>query len=167
MFVPQGVPLVLLPFLVIIELISHTAKIFSLSIRLFANMMSGHVLLHILTGFALLLAKINLLFVYLPIILITAIISLEFGIGFLQGYVLLTLLSIYFEEHFSFPAVDMLLLKLSLLINGLKAVVFFSILAYKRLYKNINKKFFFYKTSLLSPIPNQMLLGIKKIYLIQ
>ena len=48
MFVPSNVPVVLLPFLVIIEIISHVAKIFSLAIRLFANMMSGHVLLHIL-----------------------------------------------------------------------------------------------------------------------
>ena len=57
MFVPSGVPVLLLPFLVIIEVISHIAKIFSLSIRLFANMMSGHVLLHILTGFVLPLAS--------------------------------------------------------------------------------------------------------------
>ena len=53
MFVPSNVPVLLLPFLVVIEIISHIAKIFSLAIRLFANMMSGHVLLHILTGFVL------------------------------------------------------------------------------------------------------------------
>merc|ERR1712110_545725 len=63
MFVPSNVPVVLLPFLVIIEIISHVAKIFSLAIRLFANMMSGHVLLHILTGFVLDLAKKNFLFI--------------------------------------------------------------------------------------------------------
>ena len=102
MFIPSNVPILLLPFLVIIEIISHIAKIFSLAIRLFANMMSGHVLLHILTGFILDLAKKNLLFIFFPIILIVSIIILEYGITFLQGYVFLTLLAIYFEEHFGF-----------------------------------------------------------------
>lgn len=167
MFVPQGVPIVLLPFLVIIEIISHIAKIFSLSIRLFANMMSGHVLLHILTGFALLLAKINLLYLYLPLLLITAITSLEFGISFLQGYVLLTLLSIYFEEHFSFPSIDMLLLSVRLFINTLKAIVHYTILAYKILKKNSKKKKFIFKFSEHLLIYLQIVSGIKKIYLIR
>ena len=52
LFLPSGVPLVIAPFLVIIELISYIAKVFSLSIRLFANMMSGHALLKILIGFS-------------------------------------------------------------------------------------------------------------------
>jgi F0F1-type ATP synthase membrane subunit a len=54
------VPSVLIPPLIVIEIISHIAKIFSLSIRLFANIMAGHILLHILTGFILQLSKINL-----------------------------------------------------------------------------------------------------------
>merc|ERR1712137_1289176 len=78
MFVPSNVPTLLIPFLFIIEIISHIAKIFSLAIRLFANMMSGHILLHILTGFILKLGKMNLLFVVLP------------------------LLAIYFDEQFGF-----------------------------------------------------------------
>ena len=106
MFVPSNVPLALLPFLVIIELISHVAKIFSLAIRLFANMMSGHVLLHILTSFVLKLAKLNLVFIIFPLILITAIILLEYGISMLQAYVFATLLAIYFEEHFGFSQKD-------------------------------------------------------------
>ena len=48
----------LIPPLVVIEIISHIAKIFSLSIRLFANIMAGHILLHILTGFILQLSTI-------------------------------------------------------------------------------------------------------------
>ena len=83
MFVPSNVPVLLLPFLVVIEIISHIAKIFSLAIRLFANMMSGHVLLHILTGFVLSLGKMNLFFVVLPLIVIYAIILLEYGLTFL------------------------------------------------------------------------------------
>jgi F0F1-type ATP synthase membrane subunit a len=52
LFLPSGVPLVMAPFLILLELISYIARVFSLSIRLFANMMSGHALLKILIGFA-------------------------------------------------------------------------------------------------------------------
>jgi len=50
-FLPGGSPLALSPFLVIIELISYIARVFSLSIRLFANLMAGHTLLKILAEF--------------------------------------------------------------------------------------------------------------------
>lgn len=118
MFVPTGVPIFLLPFLVIIEVISHIAKIFSLAIRLFANMMSGHVLLHILTGFIIQLAKINFLFIIFPIVLIFAIILLEYGLTFLQAYVFVTLLAIYFEEHFGFSQEDKNKVSKLISING-------------------------------------------------
>ena len=48
LFIPKNVPTYLIPFLMLIELISHIAKAFSLAIRLFANIMSSHILLHIL-----------------------------------------------------------------------------------------------------------------------
>jgi F-type H+-transporting ATPase subunit a len=51
LFLPGGSPLALSPFLVIIELISYIARVFSLSIRLFANLMAGHTLLKILAEF--------------------------------------------------------------------------------------------------------------------
>src|SRR3546814_9748025 len=52
LFIPGGdVPDSLVPFLFVIEIISYLSRMFSLAIRLFANMMSGHVLLYILTGF--------------------------------------------------------------------------------------------------------------------
>jgi ATP synthase subunit 6 len=50
-FLPEGVPVPIVPFLILIEYVSHISKIFSLAIRLFANMMSGHILLKILIGF--------------------------------------------------------------------------------------------------------------------
>jgi F0F1-type ATP synthase membrane subunit a len=52
LFLPGGVPLMIVPFLIVIEVVSYIAKVFSLSIRLFANMMSGHALLKILIGFS-------------------------------------------------------------------------------------------------------------------
>ena len=52
LFLPRGVPLVILPLLVTIEFISYVVKVFTLSIRLFANMTSGHTLLKIIAGFS-------------------------------------------------------------------------------------------------------------------
>lgn len=118
MFIPSGVPVLLLPFLVIIEIISHLAKIFSLSIRLFANMMSGHVLLHILTGFVLDLAKANFLFIIAPLALIMSIVLLEYGIACLQAYVFITLMAIYFEEHFGFAQKDSNKVSKLITVNG-------------------------------------------------
>ncbi len=51
LFLPEGVPLFIVPALFIIELVSYFARVISLSVRLFANMLSGHILLKILVGF--------------------------------------------------------------------------------------------------------------------
>jgi ATP synthase subunit 6 len=52
LFLPSGAPLAIMPFLIFIEAVSYIARVLSLSIRLFANMMSGHALLKILIGFS-------------------------------------------------------------------------------------------------------------------
>ncbi len=54
-FVPKGVPVVLLPLMVVIEVISYLSRIISLSVRLFANMMAGHVMLEVFAGFVVML----------------------------------------------------------------------------------------------------------------
>jgi len=51
LFLPDGVPKIIIPFLILIEYVSYFSRIFSLAIRLFANMMAGHILLKILIGF--------------------------------------------------------------------------------------------------------------------
>jgi len=51
LFLPEGVPIPIIPFLILIEYVSYISRIFSLAIRLFANMMSGHILLKILISF--------------------------------------------------------------------------------------------------------------------
>jgi ATP synthase subunit 6 len=51
LFLPEGVPLPIIPFLILIEYVSYISRIFSLAIRLFANMLSGHILLKILISF--------------------------------------------------------------------------------------------------------------------
>jgi len=51
LFLPEGIPIFIIPFLILIEYISYLSRIFSLALRLFANMMSGHILLKILISF--------------------------------------------------------------------------------------------------------------------
>lgn len=83
-------------------------------------MMSGHVLLHILIGFVLDIAKKSFLFIIFPILLIISIMFLEYGITFLQAYVFVTLLAIYFEEHFGFTQKENILIYKKISINGQK-----------------------------------------------
>jgi F-type H+-transporting ATPase subunit a len=104
LFVPKNVPLFLVPFLVLIEVISYISRTFSLSIRLFANMVAGHALLHILLGATLVASRglviiFTLLALFFPIsILLMSIVGLESGIAFLQAYVFVTLVTIYLND---------------------------------------------------------------------
>lgn len=101
LLLPSGVPLAIAPFLILIELVSYVAKVFSLSIRLFANMMSGHALLKILIGFSwglLTTSSIYIILAILPWILVTVILFLEALIAFLQAYVFTILVAIYIND---------------------------------------------------------------------
>lgn len=84
--------------------------------------MAGHILLHILTGFILQLSKINLILGIFPFLIVWIIIFLEFGITFLQAYVFIVLLTIYFEENLGLSKKTYTLIKT---INGLKSNYFF------------------------------------------
>jgi ATP synthase subunit 6 len=99
LFLPNGAPFVLAPFLILVELISFLARLFSLAIRLFANIMSGHTLLKILAGFAWILgAELFSLVFLVPFVVVLVITGLEIVIAFLQAYVFTVLSSIYINE---------------------------------------------------------------------
>ncbi len=101
LFLPKGVPIFIIPFLVLIELVSYIARVFSLAIRLFANMMSGHTLLKILAGFSWSILSVNnflSIFSILPTIVIIVVTFLEVAIACLQAYVFVTLLCIYIND---------------------------------------------------------------------
>lgn len=101
LFLPNGAPLLIAPFLIIIEIISYIARVFSLSIRLFANMMSGHTLLKILSSFGwnlFCMATIGSLLFFIPALIVTAVTGLETAIAFLQAYVFCILLCLYFHD---------------------------------------------------------------------
>jgi len=100
-FIPAGTPLVLAPFIISIEIISNASRIISLSVRLFANITSGHALLKILAGFGLLTLSITSVWKFLllfPWVIILIITFLELLIAGLQTYVFVTLILIYISE---------------------------------------------------------------------
>jgi F-type H+-transporting ATPase subunit a len=99
-----SLPLVILPLFTCIEFVSYISRAFSLAIRLFANLMSGHTLLNILTGFILKIGSkgfVSFLIALIPFFLISAIILLEMVIAILQAYVFVTLVVIYLKDAYS------------------------------------------------------------------
>jgi F-type H+-transporting ATPase subunit a len=95
-FLPAGSPLFLLFFIILIEFISYNTRVLSLAIRLFANIMSGHILLTIFAGFSVVMGFFQ---AFIIDFVMDAIYLLELVIAFLQGYVFLTLSNIYFHEN--------------------------------------------------------------------
>jgi ATP synthase subunit 6 len=100
LFFPPGAPVALAPLLVLIEFVSYVFRVLSLSIRLFANLMSGHTLLKILASFSWGVVSIYGIFV-LPIVIIFIVTGLEMAIAFLQAYIFAVLLCIYLNDAFN------------------------------------------------------------------
>ena len=94
-FVPQGVPFALLLLLVPIEIISYFVRPFSLSIRLFANMLAGHTMLKVFGGFVVML---GVLAGWAPLAFLVAFTGLELLIAFLQAYVFAILTCLYLND---------------------------------------------------------------------
>ena len=101
LFVPSGVPKPLIPFLVIIEIVSYLIRPFSLSVRLFANMLAGHTLLNILSAFIFNVFKKYALISFLPLLFIVFIIVLEFCIAIVQAYIFSILSCIYLNDIYN------------------------------------------------------------------
>jgi len=95
MFVPSGVPIVLLPLIVAIEIISYLSRPISLSVRLFANMMAGHTMMKVFGGFVISLGIVG---GWLPLSFSVAFTGLEILIAFLQAYVFAILTCIYLND---------------------------------------------------------------------
>ena len=100
-FVPQGIPKALAPLMVAIEFISYLSRIISLSVRLFANMMAGHVMLEVFGSFIVMLGGLGLLG-YFPAALSlgvnTLLIGFELLVATLQAYVFAILTCIYLHD---------------------------------------------------------------------
>jgi len=101
LFLPAGTPMWLVPVLPLMEFISYSFRVFSLAIRLIANMTSGHLLIHIFAGFSWqMLIQGGILLVLFPIAfaLVFFLTGLEMAISCLQGYVFTILVSIYLVD---------------------------------------------------------------------
>ncbi|MEZ5920364.1 MAG: F0F1 ATP synthase subunit A [Parvularculaceae bacterium] len=100
LFVPSGVPLWLLPLVSIIEFVSFLSRPVSLGIRLFANMMAGHVILKVFAGFIISLIAAGAwgVVAIFPMLGIIAITLLEVLVAFLQAYVFAILTCIYLND---------------------------------------------------------------------
>jgi F-type H+-transporting ATPase subunit a len=95
LFVPSGVPVWLLPLLVPIEILSYLVRPFSLSVRLFANMMAGHTMLKVFAGFVLALGVAG---GWAPLLFMVAFTGLEILVAFLQAFVFAVLSCIYLND---------------------------------------------------------------------
>jgi len=98
LFVPAGLPIFLVPLLVPIELISYIIRPITLSVRLFANMMAGHTLLVVLSGFAVSLSGFFVLPALAPLAVTAAMYGLETIVAFLQAYVFAVLTCLYLHD---------------------------------------------------------------------
>jgi F-type H+-transporting ATPase subunit a len=94
-FMPPGVPMVMAPLLVPIEIISYLSRPISLSVRLFANMLAGHTLLKVFAGF---IISLGVAAGWLPFVFVVALTGLEFVIAFLQAFVFAILTCLYLND---------------------------------------------------------------------
>jgi len=101
-FVPSGVPIYILPLVVTIEIISFFSRPLSHSVRLFANMLAGHITLKVFAGFVAMLGTtlgaIGWIGGMLPLALTVALTALELLVAFLQAYVFAILTCIYLND---------------------------------------------------------------------
>ena len=93
--VPPGVPKIMIPFMIPIEIISMVARPLSLSVRLFANMTAGHTILYVLFGLAM---STSLMIGWLPFGFTVAINGLEIAIAFIQAYIFTILTCVYIGD---------------------------------------------------------------------
>lgn len=94
-FVPQGAPMWLVPIMIPIEILSYFIRPMSLSVRLFANMVAGHVMLAVIGGFVI---AMGVWFGWIPLAFVTVLFGLELLIACLQAYVFTILTCIYLHD---------------------------------------------------------------------
>lgn len=101
LFVPSGIPIYILPLIVFIEVLSFLSRPISHSVRLFANMLAGHITLKVFAGFVTMLGGMGFLGwlgATLPLGLTVGLTALEFLVAFLQAYVFTILTCIYLND---------------------------------------------------------------------
>jgi F-type H+-transporting ATPase subunit a len=100
-FFPEGAPKALAPLIIPIEIISYLSRVVSLSVRLFANMVAGHVMLKVFATFVVMMGSagaIGVLGALAPLAINVALVGFEFLVAFLQAYVFAVLTCIYLHD---------------------------------------------------------------------
>ena len=101
LFVPSGIPMAILPLVVAIEIISFLSRPVSHSVRLFANMLAGHITLKVFASFITMLGALGIAGIFgavLPLGLTIALTALELLVAALQAYVFAILTCIYLND---------------------------------------------------------------------
>ena len=101
LFVPRGVPVVILPFISAIEIISFLSRPVSLGLRLFGNMLAGHIVLEVFAGFVVSLSAFGItgiLGAIFPLGMAVGLTALEFLVAFLQAFVFAILTCVYLND---------------------------------------------------------------------
>jgi F-type H+-transporting ATPase subunit a len=101
LFVPSGVPIAILPFISLIEIISFLSRPISLGLRLFGNMLAGHIVLKVFAGFVVSLGAaggLGILGAVAPMAMAVALTALEFLVAFLQAFVFAILTCVYLND---------------------------------------------------------------------
>jgi F-type H+-transporting ATPase subunit a len=101
LFVPSGVPMVILPFISLIEIISFLSRPVSLGLRLFGNMLAGHIVLKVFSGFVVSLGALGIggiIGSVAPLGMAVALTALEFLVAFLQAFVFAILTCVYLND---------------------------------------------------------------------
>ena len=100
-FFPEGAPLWLAPIIIPVEIVSYLSRPISLSIRLFANMVAGHVMLKVFATFVVMLAGLGTVgpfIAVMPLVINVALVGFEVLVAFLQAYVFAILTCIYLHD---------------------------------------------------------------------
>jgi F-type H+-transporting ATPase subunit a len=105
-FLPSGTPFAIIPFIVPLELLSYLMRFVSLPLRLFANMMSGHILLKVFVGLSSSLITINSMGLefffagFFTLFILICLIFLEIGVALVQAYVFCLLVLIFLNDSY-------------------------------------------------------------------
>lgn len=101
LFVPHGVPIVILPFITAIEVLSFLSRPVSLSLRLFGNMLAGHIVLKVFAGFVVSLSLLGIggiVGAIAPFLMTVILTAFEFFVAFLQAFVFTVLTCVYLRD---------------------------------------------------------------------
>nr|QOJ44954.1 ATP synthase F0 subunit 6 [Allobates tinae] len=104
-FLPQGTPTLLVPFLIILEVISLLIRPVALGVRLTANLTAGHLLIQLISMATFFLTFLSPLATILTFILLLLLTMLEIAVAIIQAYVFVLLLTLYLEDNVQLPHV--------------------------------------------------------------